>query len=136
MKNENIGKLAFNENKVLGLITDVTVLGASQVYIGIPFTDSPSWLSISPEVLKEQVFPSSLIEMAMFLAPTPKVDLTTGKAPPKDKNTTFFTVVPGDSLGETLDKFLNNPFTDPRKPPNAEDFRIDSLDDPDEDQEG
>lgn len=129
---ENIGKMALNEHQQLGMIVDKTMLGEVAVYIGLPVCDELSnWLSINPKVFPDKLGPNSLMEMAMIRREAKLAALQ--KKGAAQRQDTFFTVNPGESIGEALDSFLNSFPLSPKKPPNPGDFKIDSIDDPEED---
>lgn len=131
----NIGKMAVNENEQLGMIVDKTRLGDVTVYIGIPVSSDLHWLSINPKVFKDKVDANSVMEMAVHSA-RGQMKSASPPAPKKEggeRYDTFFTVNPGESIGEALDSFLNSFPLNPKKPPSPEDFRIDSIDSTDED---
>lgn len=153
MTTENhVGKFALNENGQLGYIVEQHVLGSQIVYTGIPVSEDSIWISLNPNIVSQKPCPGSLMDILMEVAPPNKIFGKTfgnqnfnspsgnihiqganfaepaGSSEPIDW--VGFSINPQADMRDFF-KFLNP--GSPMKPPESEDFKIDTDDSDDED---
>ena len=58
-----LGKLAFNEEKILGFITGFRKVGTQIVYLGFNMDKISPWVSLAPNVLDSDICADSTVEM-------------------------------------------------------------------------
>ena len=139
-----INHFAINEAGELGLILEVNTVGSTVVYLGMPVAGNASWMSLTPQILAQEVEPEALIEIAMHLAPPragppmmiPMRLPTTDKAIPGGNWDTFFTMGSDSNIGDIFSSFIQPPTNARGKLPKASDFKVDTpLDNPDDDRD-
>jgi hypothetical protein len=142
----HVGKFAVNENGQLGYIVEQHTLGSQIAYTGIPISDAPIWISLNPQIIAEKPCPGALMDIVMEIAPPNKVF---GKMTEnKDLNIPSGHInIQGANFGGPPDwvSFSFNPEKDlkdffnylkpnnPMKPPESDDFKIDTNEADDED---
>lgn len=138
----HIGKFAVNENGQLGYIVEQHTLGSQIAYTGFAVSGFSIWISLNPQVIAEKPCPSALMDIVMEIAPPNKMfgkhDLNIASNNINIQGANFAGPTDWVSFSFNPEKDLKDFFNylkpnNPMKPPESDDFKIDTNEADDED---